>query len=415
MSFCTIEMFPASYGDCFLVRCHDKEKTNILIDTGFASTYQNFLKKRLLELAKAGEMLSLFICTHIDNDHINGGLEFLKENGQAEEQKIIRIERVWHNSYRHLQFEKRSHDDLNKIEQEILKDRPIMGAPKEMRTDRVDVKESIGAKEGSSLAALILKGGYSWNSEFQGQAVCVENPVKVQLNSEVSLTLLSPNIEKLKNLDTYWKKELYNMGYRGKFTDDKIFDDAFEFLMLQTEDQPGVDIRKPISSSQISLDKLLKTDNIETLLPDFSEDSSPKNGSSISFILECGKKRMLFLGDSHPSLIETQLREFFPGKSSLYFDAVKLSHHGSKNNTLPAHLSVIDAERYLVSTNGDLYDHPDIETLLRIVSRETEKERKLIFNYPTKFTTFLNSPALKERFTYEAIIPEKTGVVMISL
>lgn len=411
-------MFPASYGDCFLVRCHDKEKTNILIDAGLKSTYQGFLKKRLRELADEGETLSLFVCTHIDNDHISGALDFLEENGQADHPHIIRIDDIWHNSYRHLQFEKKGRGNLDKTDQEILRALRVRGIPQEVRTDLIDVRNPIGAKEGSTLAASILKGGYSWNAVFQGQAVSTEKPVKVQLNDEVSLTLLLPNREKLRELEKYWRKELYKLGFRGELTDNRIFDDAFEFLLLQTEDQPGIDIRKPVSSSQINLDKLLKTDDIETLLPDFSEDSSPKNGSSISFILECGGKRMLFLGDAHPSLIETQLREFFPGKSSLYFDVVKLSHHGSKNNTLPAYLSAIDAEKYLVSTNGELYDHPDIETLLRIVSRETERERKLIFNhskYPIKLTTFLNHPNLKERFKYEAIIPEKAGVVMINL
>jgi hypothetical protein len=286
------------------------------------------------------------------------------------------------------------------------------GVPQEIRSDLVDVREAIGAKTGSSLAASILKGGYSWNADFQGHAVCAEKPVKIQFNGEVSLTLLSPNMGKLKELEKYWKKELYKLGFRGDFTDDRIFDDAFEFLLLQTEDQPGVDIRKPVSSSQISLDKLLKTDDIEELLPDFSEDSSPKNGSSISFILECGDKRMLFLGDSHPRLIETQLNEL---KSSTYFDAIKVSHHGSKNNTFPVDLSMIEAEKYLISTNGVKYNHPDLDALLRIVSRVTEKEKRLIFNYQTEPAVFLDNSALKDKYQYDVEIPSNDGIIPIEL
>lgn len=265
MSFCTIEMFPALYGDCFLVRCHDKEKTNILIDTGFASTYRDFLKKRLLELSQAGESLSLLVFTHIDEDHLSGGLKLLEENGSAANPNIIKIERIWHNSYRHLQFEKKEDVVSDKIDQEIVNALCAKGYPQEVHSDLADIRESAGAKAGSSLAASILQGGYSWNVDFQGQAVYTEKPVKIQLNDDVCLTLLSPNIGELKELEKYWKDELYNLGFRGKYTDDKIFDDAFEFLLLRTEDLSGVDIREQASSSQISLDKLLKADNIEEL------------------------------------------------------------------------------------------------------------------------------------------------------
>ena len=106
------EILPASFGDCFLVQCTGKQKTNILIDAGFSQTYEKFLKERLLQLSKKGEYLSLFIVTHIDADHIAGGLKFLKENEGVKQANIINIEEIWHNSYKHLQFKKRVFGNL---------------------------------------------------------------------------------------------------------------------------------------------------------------------------------------------------------------------------------------------------------------------------------------------------------------
>ncbi len=42
-----IEVFPAYRGDCFLISCHNGNKsTNILIDAGFSNTFKE-LKRRL--------------------------------------------------------------------------------------------------------------------------------------------------------------------------------------------------------------------------------------------------------------------------------------------------------------------------------------------------------------------------------
>src|SRR4051794_37805507 len=101
-------MFPASYGDSFLVTCHGGEisqNTNILIDMWFMSTYNNSIKKELIKIDALGESISLLVFTHIDDDHILGGVKLLEENGMADSPKIIKIQEVWHNSYRHLQFD----------------------------------------------------------------------------------------------------------------------------------------------------------------------------------------------------------------------------------------------------------------------------------------------------------------------
>lgn len=98
-----IEVFPASEGDCFLVTV---DKSHILIDAGISSTYHDFLKIRLQELALNKEEIELLIVTHIDEDHIEGMVELFSENVNYNSSRIIFIKEVWHNSYKHLQFSK---------------------------------------------------------------------------------------------------------------------------------------------------------------------------------------------------------------------------------------------------------------------------------------------------------------------
>ena len=65
----SIKMYPARNGDSFLV---DAGGRFILIDAGFASTFQDFVKKDLSLLANDGRRLARAVCTHIDADHIGG-------------------------------------------------------------------------------------------------------------------------------------------------------------------------------------------------------------------------------------------------------------------------------------------------------------------------------------------------------
>ncbi|WJM05902.1 AVAST type 1 anti-phage system MBL fold metallo-hydrolase Avs1a [Paenibacillus sp. PK1-4R] len=399
-----IEMFPASYGDSFLISCRngEKEKTNLLIDTGFISTYEECIRDRLLFLNESGERLALLVITHIDADHLSGALKLLEENEQTS--KIVPIDKVWHNSFRHLQWEKSSSSQvLGMREKKLLEEVKAQGYPSEVK--KTENKEKpISAKQGSSLASLILQGGYSWNIDFAGQAVCVENRSEIHLNSDVMITLLSPRLNQLKELEKYWKRKLYKLGYRKEITDDAFFDDAFEFLVSREKAQAVVNQEKEISSSPIDLEELLRTP--------FTEDTRATNGSSIAFVLQFKEKKILFLGDSHPSIIEQELKSLYGGEM-IWFDAVKISHHGSSSNTSPGLLNLIDSANFFVSTNGVKFHHPDLITLARIVCRESKEKRNLIFNYETPASNYMDDEQRKQKYNYEVRIASEGQIIEI--
>ncbi|MCF2858590.1 MBL fold metallo-hydrolase [Pseudoalteromonas sp. SMS1] len=384
-----ITMFPASFGDSFWVSV-EEDNLDILIDTGFKSTYEDHIKPKLAELKRKNKSLDFLIVTHIDSDHISGALSLLEANELSKE---FDIKNIWHNSYRHIQNSPIKESELSLKDQRILQQINVNGYKKDETIVQNHIK-NISGKQGSSLASLIFKGCYDWNEQFDHDAVCVENGTDIELSKNVKLILLSPNKSKLQRLMISWKKELRKLGVSSSAIDNRFFDDAFEFLVSH-EKSIKKNINKNISSKGIT---------IETLMADvFEEDESPSNGSSISFVLEYGNRKILFLGDSHPSIIERALKNRYQ-QEQLWFDAIKVAHHGSHKNTSPSLLSLIDSDTYFISTNGSMFDHPDLVTIARIIGRKTSVNRKVIFNYETDTSNYFDNENLKETYNYSVYI-----------
>ncbi|MBS7821457.1 MBL fold metallo-hydrolase [Wohlfahrtiimonas chitiniclastica] len=389
-----ITMCPASYGDSFFVQ-FPNEQINILIDAGFISTYNLHLKPKLQELDKQGNALDLLVVTHIDADHISGVIQLLEENVSNEQANVISIKNIWHNSYRHIQTQQENHSSLqppSRKNENAIKRLNALGYP--LMTE--EKQKSISAQQGSSLASLIKKGGYNWNIHFNEKAVAIENQSIIQLTDNIKLILLSPNLQKLSNLKKYWLSELRKLGHIGKDDADLFYDDAFEFSL--SREKEGVKSQNKISSTNFDIDLLSKKV--------FEEDTSVTNGSSISFILEYDNRKVLFLGDSHPSIIEESLKKIY-SEEVIWFDAIKVSHHGSKNNTSPSLLALIDSDCYFISTNSNKFEHPDFETLVRIINRPTNKLRNLVFNYQHHAYHAFNNHDLMIIYQYNVLIADE--------
>lgn len=127
-----------------------------------------------------------------------------------------------------------------------------------------------------------------------------------------------------------------------------------------------------------------------------------ENRASIALELstEDGDKALL-LGDAHIEDIMMGLDHFYPNQSApLRYDFIKLSHHGSKNNFNPTFLKLVEANEYLVSTNGDRFGHPDKEVIAQIIAKSNSR---IGFNYKERMEglfiehDYKDFPDLKER------------------
>lgn len=147
----------------------------------------------------------------------------------------------------------------------------------------------------------------------------------------------------------------------------------------------------------------------ELLSVPFQEDTSIFNGSSIAFLLEQGETRILFLGDSHPSVVAKCLKEQlgYTPENRLRVDLVKVSHHGSAGNTSPELLSLIDCRRFVFCANGN--GLPTKTTLVRIANVfKNEPE-------PTHFLFNIPMPKLEKAFQKEVETVQKLNFQIVYL
>jgi hypothetical protein len=190
-----------------------------------------------------------------------------------------------------------------------------------------------------------------------------------------------------------WRTKLEGTGIRpGQL------EQAWKLLGSKTKFLP----RQGLLGAAPSLDRLLKRQ--------FKIDPAKANGSSIAVLAEYAGKSALLLADAHPDVIADSLRRLCTarGVKRLAVDAVKVSHHGSRANTNEALLKLITSPRYLISTNGAQFRHPDKECLARII--KLGKPRALYFNYASRFTNPWIEGAAD--YGYQAIVRAKSDLAL---
>lgn len=336
---------------------------NILVDGGYASTFEQHLLPDLWQISQEKQRLDLLIATHIDQDHILGIIALLVANGPASPRVLLEIGAVWFNSLRGLAAQVRG--TLPTQAKRLVSALARQGF--QIRPDAGAVKQ-ISAKQGSSLGAIIRRYGYEWNGA--DGCVCVnENTSSLCLSSDAFVRVLGPTKQRLDELHQFWLSALRKRGYSGPVGSNDDLDEAFEVTCNRA---PALKSSKatPISASiNRGLEEV------------YVADRSVTNGSSITVLIAVEGVRMLFLGDAWAEDVVEVVKKLRAEGQSLHFDAIKISHHGSLQNTSPELLSLIDATNYFISSNGSIHEHPDIEVLKAIVDRPATFTRTLHFNY----------------------------------
>ncbi|MDS1135990.1 ComEC/Rec2 family competence protein [Nitratireductor indicus] len=207
----------------------------------------------------------------------------------------------------------------------------------------------LGAREGDELTELI-EDHYPWNAAFGGKAIKSDLPSTV-LSGGLRVWVVSPNQPSLTKLATKWPE--------------------FEDEGNRLGDRLGADDTWPPGDFSMVASR------------PFKKDDSVANGSSIALMLEFNGKLVLLTGDAHPDVVVNGLAihglDPRPTVSLL-----KLSHHGSKGNTSEQLLKAIHCERFLISTNGDRFKHPDVAMLARIL--KIQANPTFVFNHAVERT-----------------------------
>ena len=386
----SIKLFPAEYGDCIMLSIGKENQYNILIDGGLSKTYQKYIKSQIQHIKEKRQKIGLLVCTHMDNDHICGLIQVLKEMNSDF------IDNVWYNGFLQIvnsrfysQKENSFTDRDNKILDEIISQGVVS-----------DAEQEIGINEGMSLGVLIEESKIPLNLVVEGRAICselVENRYEIATN--IFITVLGPSINNIIELEDNWKKEMVSRNYMFRVSDKIKLTAAFEYQIERI---------KSIYTNESF--KICENEDLTKYIGDLSErDESIVNRSSISFILEYNDKKYLFLGDTVIDKAILKNIENVVG-FEYRFSAIKLPHHGSRYNITHDFISRYSADEYYCLTNSIKYGHPDLEVLATILCKDS-KFKKLIFNYPINKAYFLNKEEWKEKYNYEVIIGNGKTIV----
>ena len=340
----TIHMLDAGHGDCLWVEYGDADAPKrLLIDAGTPATWEKSLHPKLQAVVDAEDecVIELFVITHIDDDHIGGALRFLDEIDTS----VVKIREIWFNGFFHLSDQEPA---------------------------------DLGPMQGEKLTELIRRGGWAWNKRFDRRAAMVprEGALKSFTVGGMKLTLLSPSFEKLQKLKETWEEVILAEGL-----------------------VPG----HAMAEAETVLPGGFLGDDVEVMASTpFKQDPTPANGSSIAFLAEFDGVRVLFGADAHPSvLLDSLQREPFRGEPQA-LDAFKLPHHGSAKNVSVPMLEAFPASRYLVSTTGARFRHPDDEAMARAVVTASGRDAVLHFNCESEFNRDWGKEARQEKFGYTA-------------
>lgn len=211
---CIIYFFPSGCGDAIWIRY--KEKTNqfrnILIDSGYTYLYKDYLSQYFSELKeKKNENVDLWCITHVDTDHINGILSFMKDKTFSEEEKNNLVSEYWFNSF------------PKEVEEETIIDDP---------------EGKSGIKHGTKLRDYLLaKGKLPPNNISSGDILEKHGS---------TFEILAPIKDEIETLEKIWKKE--EATFTNKGTDYKK---TFEELKDENDEEFEED-ESPINKSSIS-------------------------------------------------------------------------------------------------------------------------------------------------------------------
>ncbi len=363
-----LNLLPARQGDAIWIRWGDKDAPHqMLIDMGTEQIGKR-IRNKIEALPEDQRVIDLLVVTHVDRDHIGGILTCLAEAAPI---PGVEIRDVWFNGFEHLKGGTIAQDE----------------------NDFLNV-EPRGPAQGEKFTKWLRT--QHWNKHFDGgpvRRIPGEEPVKAEFHDGLTLTVLGPTPDRLEAFVDTWKEEVKKALEKGSLT----------------EVSPGLEIRgaktPPNLIEQQDLKKLADTDN--------PSDHSEANGSSIALLLEYGGRRIILSGDAYSDDLVAGIKAA-NGNEPLKIDAFKLPHHGSKKNTFKPLVESVECGRWLFSTDGTQFRHPDAEALARVITYSRVRTPIVSFNVPSKYNRWWDNDNWKEMYDYQTEYGEKQGGLHLS-
>lgn len=126
----------------------------------------------------------------------------------------------------------------------------------------------------------------------------------------------------------------------------------------------------------------------------------------------------MLAADAFPTALAPALRSLACERGeegALQVDVFKLNHHGCRANVTQDLLAAVQADYYIVSTNGAVFQHPNEEAIARVILHGGSRP-KILFNYANERTQRWADSALLERYGYQVgVLSDTVGGIVLEL
>jgi len=351
----TFKTFESGAGDCLFLILRDEQvgdSFHIMVDCNVLTPeIKQFIYSEL------GSKIDTLIITHIDADHTNGIVKLLRDT----ESEHLQINQILFNSFQPTDNPQPLDDEIRKKLDAAMKFLPPIVDENNHKTNGVDA---------ACLVTEINKK-QQWKDVWRKTPILAGETIALSEAKWGRLKFLSPTQNAIDKLLYEVKLEYARkLGVAPPKQDFENQDKYFELMLRLSNLRKRPAIIKKTRGLVITKDVMIKYAEI-----DADENAvTPANKASLAFYWEStdSSKRVLMMGDAISSQILSQLNEIYEG--TMQFEAVKISHHGSKNNTSISLLNKISSEHYFI-TGGKSSEGPHIETIARIAILNTNQER----------------------------------------
>jgi hypothetical protein len=321
----SLHVIQAEYGDSFILEYGGQNSSKfVLIDGGPADTYRNHLKFALRDIVTGKGRLDLIVLTHVDNDHICGIINLLKDLKNARQEKRpqrLQIDAIWHNTFKQtIGIKSEIAPDVLRLAQEAELEGLLAELPDEARR---------GIGQGEQTSKLASDLGIPVNAGFEDGLVLCENAPAPWPMEGLKFWIIGPDQHNLERLQREW------------------------LTWLQ---------------ERVPVPKTREAKKRDTSIPNLS--------SIVLLVEELGGRKILLTGDSTSKDILAGLQSLgkLDASGRIHVDVIKLPHHGSMRNVTEEFFESVSADLYVVSANGQ-NDNPDLGTLECIVTSAKHQNR----------------------------------------
>lgn len=361
----TFRTFESGAGDCIFLVLNDDVSSSyhIMVDCNVLTTE---IKKYIREVLE--KRIDTLLITHIDSDHANGITKLFRDPEFAD----MKIGQILFNGFQ--------------PQGEILKQLPgktkaKLEAAADLLPPTVDsYNQKTNGMDAASLIAELNKHP-QWRVVWRKETILAGESIPLGNKGEWgNLRFLSPTPKALENLLHEVKLE-----YAGRLSEAppiEEFEDQEKYyeLMLRLSELR----KKPKAARKTSAPAITKELLERYAQTDANESNvTCANKASLAFYWEGGEaqKRILIMGDAVSSQVVKELNII--EENDIWFEAIKVSHHGSKHNTSLGLTAKVDSSHYFF-TGGKEGEGPHIETVAKIALKplaDDKDHRELHYNH----------------------------------